>query len=338
MASGCETLSRMSTALRGRGERVASGVWRLRLPLPWPGIPHVNAWALERSDGVVLVDCGLDGPEALPELERALGALDAAIEDVCLLVCTHAHPDHYGLAARVVERARCELWMHPRHAHVTAALIDPEGATRLRRAAARRSGVPQDHLPSGQSFEAMGFAAAALPNRELVDGVEVQSTSGAWHVVETPGHAPSHVCLFQPAAQLLISGDHLLERAGALHFDYGFSPDPIGEYLASLALAEECAAETCLPGHGAPFGDIPGVLAATRAEVTRRLDDVEAHVGDWVTGFEIAFQRHGARLHGPNGPHYLAETLALLAHLEHEERLERARADGVERWRIRSTN
>ena len=149
MASGCETLSRMSTALRGRGERVASGVWRLRLPLPWPGIPHVNAWALERSDGVVLVDCGLDGPEALPELERALGALDAAIEDVCLLVCTHAHPDHYGLAARVVERARCELWMHPRHAHVTAALIDPEGATRLRRAAARRSGVPQDHLPSG---------------------------------------------------------------------------------------------------------------------------------------------------------------------------------------------
>src|SRR4051794_39340396 len=147
------TLEGMSTGLRGRGERVADCVWRLRLPLPWPGIPHVNAWALERTDGIVLVDCGLDAPGALDELERALVALGAGLDDVCVLVCTHAHPDHYGLAARVVERADCELWMHPRHAHATAALIDPQGAAKLRRAAARRSGVPEDRLPSGESWE-----------------------------------------------------------------------------------------------------------------------------------------------------------------------------------------
>src|SRR5262245_41111570 len=328
----------MPSALRGRGERVADGVWRLRLPLPWPGIPQVNAWALERADGIVLVDCGLDAPGALPELERALGALDAGLDDVRLLVCTHAHPDHYGLAARIVERTNSELWMHPRHAHATAALIDPEGAARLLRAAARRSGVPQDQLPSGESFESMGFAGAALPDRELVAGVEVQTTGATWHVVETPGHAPSHVCLFDPVARLLISGDHLLERAGALHFDLGSSPDPIGEYLVSLRTVEALGAGTCLPGHGASFGDIPAVLAATRDEVQRRLDEVEAKVGAGVTGFELADRRHGTLLHGPNGPHFLAETLALLAHLERRQRLERVRVDGVDRWRIRSIN
>ena len=31
---------------RGRGERVLPGVWRLRMPLPWPGVPHVNAFAV----------------------------------------------------------------------------------------------------------------------------------------------------------------------------------------------------------------------------------------------------------------------------------------------------
>ena len=42
----------------GRGERVLPGVWRLRLPLPWPAVPHCNAWAIAAADGIVLVDTG----------------------------------------------------------------------------------------------------------------------------------------------------------------------------------------------------------------------------------------------------------------------------------------
>ena len=42
----------------GRADRVLPGIWRLRLPLPWPGVPHVNAWALQAGDGIVLVDTG----------------------------------------------------------------------------------------------------------------------------------------------------------------------------------------------------------------------------------------------------------------------------------------
>ncbi|MCW3048878.1 MAG: fold metallo-hydrolase, partial [Solirubrobacterales bacterium] len=42
----------------GRGERVLPGVWRLRLPLPWPGVPHCNAWAVAAGDGIVLFDTG----------------------------------------------------------------------------------------------------------------------------------------------------------------------------------------------------------------------------------------------------------------------------------------
>ena len=43
----------------GRGERVLPGVWRLRLPIVLPGVPHVNAWALEAEGGIVLVDTGM---------------------------------------------------------------------------------------------------------------------------------------------------------------------------------------------------------------------------------------------------------------------------------------
>ena len=113
----------MSTRKRelGRGERVVPGVWRLRLPLPWPGVPHCNAWALAAGDGIVLVDTGMHEPGSLGHLERALAQCNLRLEHVRLLVCTHAHADHYGQAATVMERSGCELWMHPNHEHMTAA-------------------------------------------------------------------------------------------------------------------------------------------------------------------------------------------------------------------------
>src|SRR6187200_3779636 len=105
----------------GRGEKVIPGVWRLRLPLPWPGIPHCNAWAIASGDGIVLVDTGMHEPGSLAHLERALDQVHLKLEHVRLLACTHAHSDHYGQAAPIRERAGCDLWMHPNHEHMTQA-------------------------------------------------------------------------------------------------------------------------------------------------------------------------------------------------------------------------
>ena len=103
----------------GRGERVLPGVWRLRLPLPWPGVPHCNAWALAAGDGVVLVDTGMHEPGSLAHLERALDQVRLRLEHVRLLACTHAHSDHYCQAAPILERSGAHLWMHPDLQHMT---------------------------------------------------------------------------------------------------------------------------------------------------------------------------------------------------------------------------
>src|SRR5256714_9555229 len=126
----------------GRGERVVPGVWRLRLPLPWPGVPHCNAWALAAGDGIVLVDTGMHEPGSLAHLERALAQVNLRVENVRLVVCTHAHSDHYGQAATVIERAGCELWMHPNHAHMTQAAQDPDRALERRPQGRRQGGGP----------------------------------------------------------------------------------------------------------------------------------------------------------------------------------------------------
>jgi len=131
---------------QGRGERVLNGLWRLRLPLPWPGVPHCNAWALAAGDGIVLVDCGMHEPRPLAQLERALAQVGLRLEDVRLLVCTHAHADHCGQATAVQRRSGCELWLHPAHQHLTAAAEDPEATLARRAEIARQSGVPEAAL------------------------------------------------------------------------------------------------------------------------------------------------------------------------------------------------
>ena len=68
----CGTASRPGPREHGRGERVLPGVWRLRLPLDLPDVPHCNAWALQAGDGIVLVDTGMHDRDSMGNLERAL--------------------------------------------------------------------------------------------------------------------------------------------------------------------------------------------------------------------------------------------------------------------------
>src|SRR5437660_913832 len=152
----------------GRGDRVLPGVWRLRLPLPWPGVPHVNAWAIAAGSGVVLVDTGLADAGGLAQLERALAQAGLRLEHVKLLVCTHAHSDHYGLAGPIVDAAGCELWMHPNHAHMTQAAEDPDARLRTRIEVARQSGVPEEPLRAYEERmkgQGMGVERVVLPDR-----------------------------------------------------------------------------------------------------------------------------------------------------------------------------
>src|SRR5215212_388708 len=264
----------------GRGERVLPGVWRLRLPLPWPDVPHCNAWAIAAGDGIVLVDTGTHEPGSLAQLERALDQVGLRLEHVRLLVCTHAHADHCGQAGPIVERAGCELWVHP--------------------------------------------------------DVEVHTDLGPWSVHHTPGHAPSHVCLFQPERRLLISGDHLLGRV-SLYFDYGYSPDPVGEFLGSLDEVAALGAGLALSGHGRPFRDVPEHIEANRRLVRERLDAVRAALAAGPsTAYDLAPAVYGEAFRREVAGWLLTKLLCYLTHLEAGGAVRRIEGE-PEHWEARGS-
>jgi glyoxylase-like metal-dependent hydrolase (beta-lactamase superfamily II) len=308
--------------VKPRTERIQPGIWRLKLPCPWPGVPHGNAWALQKGAGIVLVDTGVGGPGRLRMLDIALAQAGFGVDDVKLVVCTHSHSDHYGLAASICEETGCELWMHPRWEHIRLMADDPQAALEGRLEVGRMSGVPlraldryrQEHTEKPERL----IDGIRGPDRELLPGVEVESDVGAWQVIETPGHAPSHVCLHQPERRLLISGDHLLGRT-VLFFDYGHTPDPFGEFLASLDRVEPLDVDLCLPGHGKPFREPKAKIADVRRETGEMLDRVRreltAHDGE-PTAYELVEAIVGREnLTAGTGGFMLQIMLACLDHL-----------------------
>src|SRR5258707_15251646 len=144
---------------------------------------------------------------------------------------------------------------------------NPEAVLARRWAVARGSGVraePLQRYAAERKPSATGFAGVIEPDRDLLTGVTIETALGLWTAYETPGHSPSHVCLFQPERRLLISGDHLLGRI-SLYFEYGNSPDPVGEFLHSLDVVERLGARPCLAGHGRTFTDVPAPIPGNPA-------------------------------------------------------------------------
>jgi glyoxylase-like metal-dependent hydrolase (beta-lactamase superfamily II) len=319
----------------GRGERVLPGVWRLRLPLPWPGVPHCNAWALAAGDGIVLVDTGMHDAGSMAHLERALDQVGLRVEHVRLVVLTHAHVDHCGQAPPIAARAGCEVWIHPAFTHHTRSLADPEQALARRLEVARHSGVPEDALrrwADTRRRTGTGQAGELASDRDLLPGVEVRTDLGAWQVIETPGHAPSHVCLYQPERRLLITGDHLLGRV-SLYFDVGHTPDPVGEFLRSLDAVEGLDARLCLAGHGRPFTDLPGHVAGNRDLVAQRLGQVrELLAAQPLSAWELGERLYGELFTDATATWLLSKSLAWLTHLERLGEVAREPGAGADRW------
>jgi glyoxylase-like metal-dependent hydrolase (beta-lactamase superfamily II) len=322
-----------------RTERVLPGIWRLRLPLPWPGVPHGNAWALSAGDGIVLFDTGIGGRGRLRALDLALGQAGFGFEDVRLLVCTHSHTDHYGLAAPITERAGCELWMHPAWEHVRLTVDDPAAALEQRLEVARQSGVPPAALEryrrSRSDDDDVWIDAIREPDRPLLPGVEVETDHGTWQVYETPGHAPSHVVLHQPESRLMISGDHLLGRT-VLFFDYGHTPDPVGEFSASLTEVEPLEVDLCLPGHGRPFREVETKIVEARRQVEEIKGKVLAALAEEDrTAFEIVADFLGPdNVDGPASAWVLQIVLSFLDHMAIGGEVVTVDGSDPQRWRL----
>ena len=315
------------------------GVFRLVLPLPFPGLDRVNAYLLTEPDGATLVDCGIFAPSEEDDhgwdaLVRSLEVCDVAVEDVSRLVITHTHIDHYGMAARMVERSGCELWMHKAAEFDLGFYRNPQDTiARLRKTFAEH-GVGPTEVQELTAFEDWSPFISGVVDADtwFEGGEEIAAGSRTWQVIHTPGHSSSHICLWAPEERALLSGDHLL-AAITPHIDFrrGETDDPLGEFLASLDKIEALDPALVLPGHGRPFDDGGGRARVIARHHDRRLGSILQVIRhEPRSADEITDEIFGTTLLNFQRRLALGEALAHLVYLMERGEIERIeREDGT---------
>jgi glyoxylase-like metal-dependent hydrolase (beta-lactamase superfamily II) len=294
-----------------------AGIHRLAIPTPFQ-VGRVNAYLIEDSP-LTLVDSGPNSGKALDELEQALAARGHAIEEIELLVITHQHIDHFGLASILARRSGAEvaaldvLAPYLRDFREAAELDD-----RFAEQTMLRHGIPADVVTAlravSASFRAWGSTVEVT--RPLFDGEELRLRDRVLRVLHRPGHSPSDTVFHDDRSgthspdgwvgqhSILFAADHLIKHISSnplLSRPLGAGPDFSGprpkslvDYIASLRRTREMDLSLVLPGHGEPIADHVALIDERLRLHDRRAEKIHGLIAAQPrTAHEIAIELWG---------------------------------------------
>jgi len=244
------------------------GIHRLAIPTPFM-VGRVNAYLIEDSP-LTLVDSGPNSAKALDELEQGLEALGHRVEDIELLVISHQHIDHFGLAAILARRSGAQVAALEALAPFLAgygrqAELDDVFAERLM----LRHGIPREVVTALRAVSAgfRGWGQAVEVTRPLRDGQELELAGRRLRVLHRPGHSPSDTVFVDERRGTMLAADHLIAHISSNPLltrpleDTGEEaseqtrPQALLTYIESLRRTRAMELSLVLPGHGRPIAD-----------------------------------------------------------------------------------
>ena len=265
-------------------------IHKLILPTPF-AVGDVNAYLL-KGDSLSLIDAGPKTPEAYAALERGIKEAGYTFNDVEQVFLTHHHPDHAGWIdafpnAKVYGHAYNDLWLARDPAFF--AYHDEFYLERL-----IEEGVPQKYHAW---VEKMKRPVAFMGNRPLdmtVEEGDALPGHPGWTVVETLGHAQSHVSFWHAESKEMIGGDHILEKISSnplieppLNPSAG-RPQAMIQYNESLRKVMTMPVEKIYSGHGNEVYNVHALIAHRLEKQHDRAMKVHAMLAEaHLTIFEI---------------------------------------------------
>jgi glyoxylase-like metal-dependent hydrolase (beta-lactamase superfamily II) len=274
-----------------------AGVHRLAIPTPF-AVGKINAYLIE-GERLTLIDCGPNSGRSLDELNEQLAAHDHSIEDIDLLLITHNHADHIGLAEIVVEHSGAEVAAlgaaAERLADFEAENVrDDELAVDLM----LRSGIPEEIALALQSLSSTfrGWGGPVRVTRPLADGETVDLGDRSLVALFRPGHSPMDTVFWDGERELGFVGDHLLPHISSnplISRPLDGSPGrthSLVAYLDSLAKTRELPEGSLLfGGHGEPIDDHRQLIDTRLASTGRRKEKLLRLLADGPrSGYELA--------------------------------------------------
>lgn len=264
---------------------VADGVYRIPLPMPQDGLVAINVYALTTGKELVLIDGGWASPESRAQLDVSLNGLGYELNGIGKFLVTHMHKDHYTLAMQLRREvgAKVSLGAGERHGITYAQRLD---GRLLRPQIESLRGFGAESLAAGDLELALAGGTDEIgnwddPDTWLLNGEELAVGGRSLRVIDTPGHTRGHVVFHDAEAKLLFSGDHVLPRiTPSIAFEPVPPPNPLGDFLRSLAVIAEQPDAMLLPAHGAVTGSTHQRVDELLSHHEARLDETHGCVSN----------------------------------------------------------
>ncbi|MFN3346398.1 MAG: MBL fold metallo-hydrolase [Candidatus Bipolaricaulaceae bacterium] len=204
-----------------------------------PGLGGAYIFVVDKE--IAMVDSGTS--RSKDRILRALADLGLSCERVRWIFLTHVHLDHAGGAGVLLpEFPNATVVVHPRGAKH---LVDPSKL------------VASTQSVTGARFRFYGEAKPVPEDRvhAAQDGESFALGSLRIQAVDSPGHAPHHLCFFVPKEGLLFTGD-----AAGLYLKGNLLPTTVPPnfdleaWLGTLAKLQALAPKRLLFTHFGPGG------------------------------------------------------------------------------------
>jgi hydroxyacylglutathione hydrolase len=196
--------------------------------------PGSHVYLIKGDTKNALIDTGVAGK--FPVLKHRLNALNLSVRDINLIILTHEHYDHIGATAFF---------------HRTAVV------------AAHRLAANKLELQD----EFVTLLSRDQPSKPfwvdiwLEDGSVIDLGNYELQVIHTPGHTSGCICLYEPRAGLLFTGDTVFAGGTLSEIAVGGN---VSDYVNSVRRLSNLKMKQFFPGHGrvssTPDEDLPKAI------------------------------------------------------------------------------
>ena len=328
----------------GKTLEIVPGVVWMHMPMPGR-LDHINVWGLQDGErGWAVVDTGLHTDETVAAWRSVFASTAGESGTLTRLLITHMHPDHIGMAGRLVKKFDCRLWMTQLEYLNCRVLCADTGREAPPDALLfyRRAGWSEAAIESYQTrFGNFGKNIFALPQsyRRIVDGEAIKIGQHTWRVIVGTGHSPEHACFYCPDLKLFISGDQVLPKISSNVSVHPTEPDadPMRDWLESIEKIKRLVPDDVLvlPSHHDCFRGLHARLDYLAASQLRTLDRLRRTLRERKRAIDVFVALFGRAIDAADSSLLnlaTGEGIACLNYLLHRGEISRTLDDAGVAW------
>ncbi|MFC1961596.1 MBL fold metallo-hydrolase [Chloroflexota bacterium] len=314
-------------------EELLPNLYRIKVPLPASPLKFLNSYAIHGGERWLIIDTGMNREECLTVMNNSLAELDVDLKKTDFFI-THIHADHAGLVGTLATE-NATVFFNQKESQM---MYQMNRWQELYFDFYHAVGFPEDELK--EAIEGHPGRRFGLRKRFdfniLKEGDILPCGDFQFRVIETPGHSPGHLCLYEGEKQVLVCGDHILFDITP-NISYWHELDnSLKDYLDNLQKVYPLEVKLLLPGHRSLIHDHRKRINELREHHRNRLNEVIAaladgekdayHIAPCIT-WDIAIDSW-AEFPPPQKWFAFGETLAHVIYLEREGRVRRISRDG----------